>query len=331
MLLQLRWFRNSRSRRAARRSGYNTAIERLEDRALLSATVVTAASASGASWNNFAGNPQHTDVSQVAAQPLNQVLWSTSLDLEPWGPVHYGDPIFTPGNTAIVPVKVTYNGDIQDAGANNFFIEGINDVTGQVLWTSAVTGSVTDASNTSPIVITSPNNGLATNDVVSIGGVLGNTNANDTYTITVLNPNQFELNGSTGNGAYTGGGTWAFSPNNSSYIEPNFSWVPPYQPAYDPVTDRVYFPGPGGTIDYINHPDNPGTTTPTVFQEAFFGNSNYTANPSAYNSSIFINTGLTVDSSGNVYFGFTETGSNPSGINDGGIARITPTGVGIYT
>ena len=39
---------------------------------------------------------------------------------------------------------------------------------------------------------------------------------------------------------------------------------------------------------------------------------------------------LTVDSSGNVYFGFTETGSNPSGINDGGIARVTPAGVGSY-
>jgi hypothetical protein len=331
MVLRLVWFPKRRAKRATRRSSYKPAIERLEDRALLSATAaVTASSATTTSWNNFAGNAQHTDVSQVAAQPLNQVLWSTSLDLEPWGPVHYGDPIFTPGNTAIVPVKVTYNGDIQDAGANNFFIEGINDVTGQVLWTSAVTGSITDASNTSPIVITSPNHGLATNDVVSIGGVQGNTNADDTYTITVLNQNQFELNGSTGNGAYTGGGTWAFSPNNSSYIEPNFSWVPPYQPVYDPVTDRVYFPGPGGTIDYINHPDNPGTTTPTVVQEAFFGNSNYAANPSAYNSSIFINTGLTVDSSGNVYFGFTETGSNPSGINDGGIARVTPTGVGNY-
>ena len=37
-----------------------------------------------------------------------------------------------------------------------------------------------------------------------------------------------------------------------------------------------------------------------------------------------------MDTQGNVYFGFTETGTNPSGITDGGIARISTTGVGTY-
>ncbi len=303
--------------RAPRRSRYKSAIERLEDRALLTA-----------SWGSFGGNAQHTEVSQVAAQPVNQLLWSTSLDLAPWGAVHYGDPIFTPGNTVIVPVKVTYSGQVQ--GGNNFFLEGLDDVTGAVEWTSAVTGSITGATNASPIVITSPNNGLVSGETVSIGGVQGNTNANGTSTITTINANSFSLNGTTGNGAYSGGGLWAYNPTSTSYIDPKYSWTPPYQPVYDPVNDRVYFPGPGGTLDYISHPDSPGSSTPTVVQEAFYGTSSYTANKSAYNSSIFINTGLTVDTAGNVYFGFTETGSNPSGINDGGIARITPSGVGTY-
>jgi hypothetical protein len=316
MLLRLMWFRKTRPSRF-RQSNYKPAIERLEDRALLTA-----------SWNSFGGNAQHTEISQVAAQPVNQLFWSTSLDLAPWGAVHYGDPIFTPGNTVIVPVKVTYSGQVQ--GGNNFFIEGLDDVTGAVKWTSAVTGSITGASNTSPIVITSANNGLANGATVSIGGVGGNTNANGTFTITRIDANTFSLNGTTGNGAYTSGGLWAYNPTSTSYIDPKYSWTPPYQPVYDPVTDRVYFPGPGGTLDYIAHPDSPGSSTPTVVQEAFYGTSNYTANTAAYNASIFINTGLTVDSSGNVYFGFTETGSNPSGINDGGIARITPAGVGSY-
>ncbi len=316
MLLRLMWFRNPRSSRA-RQSAYKPAIERLEDRALLTA-----------SWNSFGGNAQHTEISQVAAQPVNQLMWSTSLDLAPWGAVHYGDPIFTPGNTVIVPVKVTYSGQVQ--GGNNFFVEGLNDVTGAVEWTSAVTGSITGATNASPIVFTSPNNGLANGATVSIGGVVGNTAANGTFTITKIDANTFSLNGTTGNGAYTSGGLWAYNPTSTSYIDPKYSWTPPYQPVYDPVTDRVYFPGPGGTLDYIAHPDSPGSSTPTVVQEAFYGTSNYTANTAAYNSSIYINTGLTVDSAGNVYFGFTETGSNPSGINDGGIAKITPSGVGSY-
>ena len=316
MLLRLKWFRKSPTR-AHRRPQNQATIEQLEDRALLTA-----------SWSSFAGNPQHTDISQVAAQPVQKLLWSTSLDLEPWGAVHYGDPIFTPGDIVIVPVKVTWDGNTQSG--NNFFLEGLNATTGAVEWTSNVTGSVTGASDASPIVITSPNNGLVTGETVSVGGVLGNTSANGTFTITVLNANQFQLNGTTGNGTYTGGGEWAYSPNNSSYIEPDSSWTPPYQPVYDPVTNRVYFPGPGGTLDYISNPDNPGSTTPTVNQVAFYGLSNYQADESAYNQSIFINTGLEVDSSGNVYFGFTETGTNPSGINDGGIAKVTPSGTGSY-
>jgi Bacterial Ig-like domain (group 3)/Putative Ig domain len=323
------WLRKSRSKRPTRskrssrrsrnRAGqlrHGRTIEQLEDRALLSA-----------SWNQLNGNAQHTGDTAAVAQPLNQVLWSLSLDLEPWGAEHYGDPIFTSNNTVIVPIKVTWSA--QNQNAQNFFLEALNDVTGQVLWTSVPTGTITGASDAGPIVVTSPNNGLVTGDSVTIGGVNGNTNANGTFTITVLNANQFELNGTTGNAAYTSGGTWVDNSSNSSYIEPTYNWLPPYQPVYDPVTNRVYFPGPGGTLDYIANPDQAGT--PTVVQEAFYGTSNYLANESAYNSSIYINTGLTVDSAGNVYFGFTVTGSNPSDITDGGVVKITSSGVATYT
>ena len=61
---------------------------------------------------------------------------------------------------------------------------------------------------------------------------------------------------------------------------------------------------------------------------SFYGESNYTANESAYNSSIYIDTPLTVDNAGNIFFGFEETGSNPSGISDGGIARVSAAGAG---
>lgn len=69
-------------------------------------------------------------------------------------------------------------------------------------------GSITGATNASPIVITSANHGLTTGTRVTITGVVGNTAANATWIITNVSTNTFSLNGSTGNGAYTSGGTW---------------------------------------------------------------------------------------------------------------------------
>ncbi len=68
--------------------------------------------------------------------------------------------------------------------------------------------TVTDASNASPIVITTsaPHN-LVDGQTVTVSGVLGNTNANGTFTIMILSPTTFQLVGTTGNAAYAGGGT----------------------------------------------------------------------------------------------------------------------------
>lgn len=70
---------------------------------------------------------------------------------------------------------------------------------------------IADATNAAPIVITTPaDHGLLTGAVVTITGVRGNTAANGVFTITVLSPTTFELNGSVGNGAYLGGGEYVF-------------------------------------------------------------------------------------------------------------------------
>jgi hypothetical protein len=72
--------------------------------------------------------------------------------------------------------------------------------------------AVSGASNASPIVVTSTGHSLNTGDAISISGVAGNTAANGTFTVTKVNANTFSLNGSTGNAAYTSGGTWLPSP-----------------------------------------------------------------------------------------------------------------------
>jgi hypothetical protein len=72
--------------------------------------------------------------------------------------------------------------------------------------------AVTGATNASPIVVTSTGHALDTGDAISISGVAGNTAANGTFTVTKVDANTFSLNGSTGNAAYTSGGTWLPSP-----------------------------------------------------------------------------------------------------------------------
>lgn len=67
--------------------------------------------------------------------------------------------------------------------------------------------TITGATNASPIVITSTAHGYADGDRVLIEGVAGNTAANGMWTVANQTANTFELAGSTGNGAYTSGGT----------------------------------------------------------------------------------------------------------------------------
>jgi len=69
-------------------------------------------------------------------------------------------------------------------------------------------GPITNATNASPIVITSAGHGLSTGTRVTVSGVGGNSGANGTFIVTVIDANTFSLNGSAGTGAYTTGGTW---------------------------------------------------------------------------------------------------------------------------
>lgn len=68
--------------------------------------------------------------------------------------------------------------------------------------------TVTGATNASPIVITtSAAHGFTNGDWVTVYGVLGNTAANTAAVISVVDSTHFSLTGTTGNGAYTSGGT----------------------------------------------------------------------------------------------------------------------------
>lgn len=72
----------------------------------------------------------------------------------------------------------------------------------------ADSGGLTGATNASPIVITQAAHGLTTGTKVTVSGVGGNTNANGTFTVTRVSASTFSLDGTTGNGSYTSGGSW---------------------------------------------------------------------------------------------------------------------------
>lgn len=78
--------------------------------------------------------------------------------------------------------------------------------TGEV--TYQATKAVTGATNAAPIVISCSSHGYKTGDKVTTAAIGGNAAANvSDNAITVVDANSFSLNGTTGDGAYTSGGT----------------------------------------------------------------------------------------------------------------------------
>jgi hypothetical protein len=113
---------------------------------------------------------------------------------------------------------------------------------------------------------------------------------------------------------------------NTDYILPPHDWIPEFGPVLAADT-RLYFPGAGGTVYFRDDPD---AADGPHGQIAFYGLSNYSANPEAYDAGVMIDTPLTADEWGNLYFGFEVTGDTPLGLRSG-IARIGANGVGTWT
>ena len=201
--------------------------------------------------STFGGNAQHTAVYQTAAQDLNRIRWSTSIDLDNTGAfAHYGAPLITAANTVIVPVKIAQNGGF------GFQIK-----------------------------------------------VLSGADGTQQYSLA------------------------------TDYILPSYTWIPVYQPVIATGTfgTRLYYAGAGGTIYSIDNPDSTGHTAPV--QRVFYTSlSNYQSNAAAFNSTVFINTPLTADSTGNIFFGFRVQGTAPAPLSttQSGFARIDPAGNATY-
>jgi hypothetical protein len=135
--------------------------------------------------------------------------------------------------------------------------------------------------------------------------------------------------------ASDGGLIWSLT---SDYVLPPHNWTPVFGPALTPQS-RLYFPGAGGTVYFRDQPDSacnsPGGCGGQI---AFYGTRRYRKKSQRYNGTVMIDTPLTTDSAGNVYFGFVVVrGSNRRALRDSrgrklhsGIARISPSGKGTW-
>lgn len=104
----------------------------------------------------------------------------------------------------------TYEVSIQSSFTNSGAASRLFNIVPCIDLSSTLT--ITDATNATPIVVTSSSHGLKSGDVVTISGVTGNTAANGDWTAENITASTFEIffldtSTSVGNGAYAGGGT----------------------------------------------------------------------------------------------------------------------------
>ena len=110
----------------------------------------------------------------------------------------------------------------------------------------------------------------------------------------------------------------------TSYVNPPLAgnvWTPSYGPTIA-AGNRLYYPDAGGTVLYRSNLDASGAVTPTrvALSPAYAGN------VAAFNQNVFINTPITSDNAGDIYFGFQVTNPAAVGGLQSGIAHIDPNG-----
>jgi hypothetical protein len=129
----------------------------------------------------------------------------------------------------------------------------------------------------------------------------------------------FQLNAY--NGA-TGALIWK---EKSKFILAPHDWTPSF-PAHLTAQNVVVFAGAGGTVNTRTSPDS-ATGSKGVL--VFYGARSYKAHKSTYDSNVMIDTPITADNAGDLYFGFVVTGATPTNLSNG-FARIDANGNGTW-
>ena len=119
----------------------------------------------------------------------------------------------------------------------------------------------------------------------------------------------------------TGKRMWAQS---TGYQAPGASFVPGMGPTIS--GNQLFVPDIAGRVLVRQNPDQ---ARGAVTRRYFYGAKNYRNNPTAYAQNVQIDTPLSTDANGNLYFGFLVLGPTPINLQSG-VARITPNGTGTW-
>jgi hypothetical protein len=119
----------------------------------------------------------------------------------------------------------------------------------------------------------------------------------------------------------TGAVLWTLK---TGYHAPSAGFLPSFSPVL--FNGKLYLPAGGGTVLVRDTPDQ---AAGKLSRLVFYGASNFSADPKVYNANVQINTPITADAAGNLYFGFVVLGATPIGLQSG-LARISPTGQGSF-
>jgi len=108
----------------------------------------------------------------------------------------------------------------------------------------------------------------------------------------------------------------------SDYIVPPANWLASFGPALSADSLQMAMPLIGGRVQVCDAPDSANAAA-AVNNVAFYtSNAGYLAAKPVFDAAIVINTPLTYDDAGNLFFGFQVLNVVPNGPASGGIARI---------
>jgi len=111
---------------------------------------------------------------------------------------------------------------------------------------------------------------------------------------------------------------------NTGYQAPSAGFMPALGSTL--LADRLFVPDLAGRVLVRQNPDSAKGQFAHLY---FYGQNNFQADPQVYERNVQINTPLTTDAHGNLFFGFLVLGSTPIGLQSG-LARIAPDGTGTW-
>ncbi len=110
----------------------------------------------------------------------------------------------------------------------------------------------------------------------------------------------------------------------TAYQAPGATFTPGMGPTIS--GNQLFVPDIAGSVLVRQNPDQVKGAVTRLY---FYGVKNYRKDPTAYEQNVQIDTPLTTDAAGNLYFGFIVQGSTPLNLQ-GGIARIAADGTGTW-